>query len=144
MPARQPPAVRIPQDDSYWIEHHADLLLVLAVSNHLGVKLAPAELTLDGGIRVGVHGFAADGRVLVQCAADRGEIKSAHRNMALASALRLVWLRTAYYPQARAILAFGPRMQRLLVPGAWLPAALDDLGVEVLVVAEDGRVTPPA
>ncbi len=144
MPAEQSrsqPATRVPRDPSYWIEHCGDLLLIRAVAGHLAVKLAPAELTLADGVRVGLHGLDEDASVLVQCAPHRGEIKSTHRNMVLASALRLVWLRSAYYPTARAVLALSEDMGRLITPGAWLPEALRDLEVEVLIVRDDGSVS---
>lgn len=127
--------------DSLGTPASGDAAVLAALAHHLGTPLAPRAFTLPGGLRVGVDG--ADGRdgapptLLVQCAASAGPIKSAQRNKVIADAFKLAWLRT-HVPRARTLIAVNAPFERLFVTGAWLPAALLEQGVDVLLVAGSG------
>lgn len=115
-----------------------DAALLDALSAHLGVRLAPRDFTLPGGVRVGVDGagvatadaLGVAGAVLVQVTHASGPVKSAQRNKVLADAFKLAWLRTQV-PTARTVIVVNEPFERLFVTGAWLPAALTQQGVEV-------------
>ena len=113
--------------------------LVRALSDHLGLPLAPHTFTLTDGVRVGVDG--ADGeppRILVQCSPLQGRLRSSHRNKLIADAFTLSWLRDAHFPEAHTLLALSSGFSSLLSDGAWLPAALDHCRVSVALVPEAG------
>jgi hypothetical protein len=124
-----------------------DAALLDALSTHLGVRLAPRDFTLPGGVRVGVDGagvgdpdsLGVAGAVLVQVTYAAGPVKSAQRNKVLADAFKLAWLRTQV-PTARTVIVVNEPFERLFVTGAWLPAALTQQGVEVALVR--GGATP--
>lgn len=124
-----------------------DAALLDALSAHLGVRLAPRDFTLPGGVRVGVDGagvttadaLGVTGAVLVQVTYAAGPVKSAQRNKVLADAFKLAWLRSQV-PTARTVIVVNEPFERLFVTGAWLPAALAQQGVEVALVR--GGATP--
>lgn len=118
-----------------------DVAVLASLSHHLGSPIAARDFTLPGGIRVGVDGAdghdGAEPTLLVQCVTATGPIKSAQRNKVIADAFKLSWLRT-HFPQARTFLAVNAPFERLFVTGAWLPTALAEQGVSVLLVSGSG------
>jgi hypothetical protein len=118
-----------------------DAALLDALATHLGVRLAPRDFTLPGGVRVGVDGagvgspdsLGVAGAVLVQVTYAAGPVKSAQRNKVLADAFKLAWLRSQV-PTARTVIVVNEPFERLFATGAWLPAALTQQGVEVALV----------
>ena len=127
----------------------SDEAVLAALSAHLGVPLAPRTFTVRGEVRVGVDGTDVDGaaalgqappRFLVTVNGGAGQLKSLQRNRVIADAFKLEWLRGVLAPGARAVLAVSEPYGRLFVPGAWLPVAVRERGIEVAVVAATGAV----
>ncbi|TQL02791.1 hypothetical protein FBY24_1875 [Cellulomonas sp. SLBN-39] len=122
-----------------------DDAVLAAVGAHLGVALVPRTFVVRGDVRVSVDGTdAADAsavpRVLVLVNGGTGQLKSLQRNKLIADAFKLDWLRGVVAPGARALLAVTEPYARLVAPGAWLPAALRERGIDVLVVGPAGSV----
>ena len=107
------------------------------LSQQLARKLSPAKLAVPSGERVEVDGADADRSILVECWAHQGPPKSAQRHKVLADALKLTWISTTMYPNARLILCLSdPLAAAPFQPGArsWAARAFQDLGVTISVV----------
>lgn len=122
----------------------SDDALLAALASHLGVALAPRTFTVRGDVRVSVDGTDAGAdappRFLVVVNGGAGQLKSLQRNKVIADAFKLDWLRGVLAPGARAVLAVSEPYARLFAPGAWLPVAVRERGIEVAVVDAAGRV----
>lgn len=92
------------------------------------------------GVRVQIDGIDASGRLLVQCVASSGAVKSTQRNKAMADALKLIWLRSTIFMGARVALCISEPVGRFFTKPAWLAQAVADLHVEVYVVSVDASV----
>lgn len=117
----------------------ASAVLLDALAAHLGIPLAPRLVTLPDGVRVEVDGIDSSNRLLVQCIASAGVVKSGQRNKAMADALKLVWLRSTLFVGARVALCVSEPVSRFFAAPAWLAQAAVDLRVEIYVVTIDGR-----
>lgn len=85
-----------------------------------------------------MDGADAGRTILVECWAHQGSPKSAQRHKVLADALKLAWIATTIYPRPRLILCMSdPRAAAPFLPSsrAWTAQALQDFGVEIVVVA---------
>ncbi|MEA9984664.1 MULTISPECIES: hypothetical protein [Subtercola] len=116
------------------------LELLAALSTHLGLELSGRSVTMADGVRLQIDGVDESGRLLVQCVASSGVVKSTQRNKAMADALKLVWLRSTLFVGARVALCISEPVGRFFTKPAWLAQAVADLHVEVYVVAAGGRV----
>lgn len=65
----------------------AEPLILAAVADQLGVKLAPRRLALPGGATADVDGVAADESVLVEVFARQGALKGGQRGKIARDAL---------------------------------------------------------
>ncbi|MBF4573324.1 hypothetical protein ITJ64_12430 [Herbiconiux sp. VKM Ac-1786] len=113
-----------------------------ALAEHLGTALRPRRLTLPDGTAVEVEAMDAEGTVVAQFVLNGGAVKSTLRNKVAADLFKLVWVRQALVPDARAVLCVSPTVATLLARRGWLAAAARDLRIAVLVVQGPGRVEP--
>jgi hypothetical protein len=115
----------------------AERVMLDALGRGMGVVLEPARIVLASGVRADVDGADASRSVLVECWAHQGPPKAAQRHKVLSDALKLTWIATTIYPRPRLILCLSdPAAARPFVAPArsWAAAALQDLGVAVVVV----------
>ncbi|RFA16267.1 hypothetical protein B7R21_02490 [Subtercola boreus] len=115
--------------------------LLGALAAHLATPLLPRLVALPGGVRVEVDGVDPGNRLLVQCVASGGAVKSGQRNKAMADALKLVWLRSTLFVGARIALCVSEPVSRFFAETAWLAQAVDDLRIEVYMVSADGSAS---
>ena len=119
----------------------AEKVILAAVSDRIGVALAPASFKLPGGARVDVDGASADRSVLVECFARQTAMKEGQRRKIARDALKLITIAHSR-PGTRLILALSSEAAaRGLLGEAWLAEALRTWGVEVLAVDIDAEVT---
>jgi len=116
-----------------------EALAAAALGEHLGAVLRPRRLALADGTAVEVEAMDAHGRVAIaQFVLNGGAVRSTLRNKVAADLFKLVWVRHAFAPEARAVLCVSPTVAALLGPRGWLAAAARDLGVDVVVLRPDG------
>jgi hypothetical protein len=116
-----------------------EALAAAALGEHLGAVLRPRRLALADGTAVEVEAMDEHGRVAIaQFVLNGGAIRSALRNKVAADLFKLVWVRRAFAPEARAVLCVSPTVATLLGPRGWLAAAARDLGVAVVVLGPEG------
>ncbi|GAA2237503.1 hypothetical protein N1031_11560 [Herbiconiux moechotypicola] len=113
-----------------------------ALGTRLGVSLHGRRLTLADGTSVEVEAMDVAGSVIAQFVLNGGAMRSALRNKVAADLFKLVWVRQALVPDARAVLCVSPTVAAILARRGWLSAAARDLGVAVFVVLDDGAGRP--
>lgn len=116
----------------------AELAATAALGRRLGLDLGPRRLRLDDGTSVEVEAGDDAGRVVAQFVLNTGAVRSSLRNKVAADLFKLVWIRQAVAPGARAILVVSDSVSAILAGRGWLGAAARDLGVEVVVLLDDG------
>ncbi len=122
----------------------AELLIVAAVAEILGVPLQKQRLRIDGAI-VELDGYSSEPPVLVEAWAHQGRPRPAQKHKVMTDALKLAWIEREAFPdeRARKILALADaEAARHFLGGSWMAAALRSLEISVLVVdlATDVRV----
>lgn len=126
-------------DTGRFAETDAETAGLRALSDELGVRLAPRRLETADGARTEIEGVDRLDTVIAQFVLNRGVLKSAIRNKVTADMFKLVWLRATLFPRARAVLAVSPEVATLFARGGWIAAAARDLDVDVRVVDVDPR-----
>ncbi|MCS5713375.1 hypothetical protein NVV95_02280 [Herbiconiux sp. CPCC 205716] len=111
-----------------------------ALAEHLGTPLRPRRLTLPDGTSVEVEAMDSEGTVIAQYVLNGGAVKSSLRNKVAADLFKLVWVRHALAPDARAVLCVSPTVAAVLGRRGWLSAAARDLRITVVVLLESGRI----
>ncbi|MDQ1121491.1 hypothetical protein [Microbacterium trichothecenolyticum] len=125
-------------DTGYWGRFGPDSIerrMLRAVERDVGLRLRPRALVLGGGSRVEVEGISDDETVIAQLIANQGAYKPAFRNKALADMFKLLWVRSQLPAAERAVLIVTAEVTPAL--GGWVAVAAHDLGVEILVFADD-------
>ncbi len=125
----------VPPGDST-VQQHAEAVLLAALAERLGVRLAPRRLHLPDGSYVDVDGVCLDPAVLVEAWAHQGPPKGAQRNKVLTDALKLAHVAGVLTDRRwRQILLFSDDdAARPFTSGSWYAGALRTLNIEVEVV----------
>ena len=119
-------------------QRDAELVIIAALSQELGLDLAKASVLTGNGGRVEIDGATADLKVLVEVYARQGALSGAQPKKLATDALKLTWI-GGQVGADRLILAVADEQVEsyLRRPTAWLTQALIDLGVEVIRVQLD-------
>lgn len=117
----------------------AEAVMLLKLGELLGVELAPKPLLSPSDAKINVDGVSADGSVLVECWAHRGIAKVAQKWKLVNDATKLHWAATWLDPTpTRLILCVCDEDAVKHLRGkAWQGRAIEDLGVDVVVVDLD-------
>ena len=118
----------------------AESYVLAAASDRFGVVIAPRTVTTPYGLTVKIDGVAGDRSVLAEVYVRQTPLNPGNERKVLADALRLVWFREFYAPDARLMLCLTsyaaarklkwPDNDR---PTSWMVEALRGLGVDVEV-----------
>ena len=121
------------QSDSA-IQRSAEKIILAKAAERLGMDLAPARLTIEGGAYVELDGAAPDHRVFVEVFARQGALKGGQQKKVCQDALKLITVRLSH-PGARLVLAFADHgAAAYALKGTWVSQALAAWDVEVLIV----------
>ncbi len=125
----------VPPGDST-VQQHAEAVLLAALAERLGVRLAPRRLHLPDGSYVDVDGVRLDPPVLVEAWAHKGPPKGAQRNKVLPDALKLAHVAGVLtdLPWRKILLFSDHDAARPFTSGSWYAGALRTLNIEVEVV----------
>jgi len=112
----------------------AEIAIIAAVSEIVGVPLAPARIKIDDA-RVEIDGASDDRSVLVEAYARIGALRGGQPKKLATDAFKLAWAGEKLGAQRRIIAVAGEEADAYLRrPGAWLTAALRDANVEIVHV----------
>ena len=112
----------------------AEVLILGAASEKLGVEVAPRRVDLPGGAYVHVDGVADDPRTFIEIYAHLGPLKGGHVHKIAQDILKLVTLHRAY-PDARLALVFADSAAAARFSGTgWLAEAVKTWDVDVVVI----------
>jgi len=112
----------------------AEITIIAAVSDIVGLPLAPARITIDDA-RVEIDGASADRSVLVEAYARIGVVRGGQPKKLATDAFKLAWAGKKVSAQRLIIAVAGEEADAYLRrPGAWLTAALRDANVEIIHV----------
>jgi hypothetical protein len=118
-------------------QRSAERAIIAAVSTQLSVDLAPARIAI-GDAHVEIDGASPDRAVLVEAYARIGALKGAQPRKLATDAFKLAWAGQKVGATRLVIAVADDAAARYLQrPGAWLTAAIQDAGVEVLVAELD-------
>ena len=127
-------ALPVPPGDSSE-QQGAEAVMLAALSERLGVTLAPMRMHLLDGSVVEVDGVGSDPAVLVEAWAHQGPTKPAQRNKVLADALKLIHVASQLPVTHRKVLCLSDaEAARPFLGRSWYAAALRSMEVEVQVV----------
>ncbi len=114
----------------------AESLMLVVLSDALGVSLAPRRIRHSGGARVEVDGADTNLTVLVECWAHQGPAKVAQKYKLVNDATKLHWIAGTIAPAPeRLILCVSDEAAvRHLRGKSWQGQAIASLGIEIHVV----------
>lgn len=110
--------------------------MVRALSEALGVPLAPRSVRHPSGPRVELDGAAPDLSILVECWAHQGGAKVAQKYKLVNDAVKLHWIAASLDPAPKRLIicVSDAAAIRHLSGVSWQAAAIRDLGVELVTV----------
>lgn len=114
---------------------------LVALSDHLGVRLRPRSVELAPGTSLEIEGIDEDAHYLVQIVVNRAEFTSKQRNKTLADLFKLVWLRDTRFPHARVGLVLNDITSAAFKPHSWTFVAARELKVELWVMHDGDGMT---
>lgn len=119
------------------VQRAAEATILAAVSDELGVTLAPRSFVLPNGSRVEVDGADPDVSVLVEVFARQGALKGGQQKKVCQDALKLITLQRTH-PNARLVVAFADEQAAAYASrGTWVAEALAAWRVDVLIADID-------
>lgn len=122
-------------------QREAEVLMVRALADQLGVALAPRRIELPGGVHMELDAASDDLKVLVEAWAHQGPAKPAQRNKVLTDGFKLAFVNRALgKDERRLILLFSDSEAPKKFTSGWAAAALREFGVELVVVDLDADV----
>ena len=125
----------LPPGDSR-TQREAEVVILGAVAQQLGVDLAPKRIYLADRTYVEIDGVSDEPAVLCEVWAHQGAPKSAQRNKVIADAFKISFVGGLQQPRPRLILAFAdPAAAQQFLGRSWYAHALKALGIEVIVIA---------
>ncbi len=101
-------AVRKPGDSRE--QREAEIVMVSALADRLGVALSPQRIALEGGARLEIDAVNANRSVLCEAWAHQGPPKSAQRNKVLTDAFKLLYAARIVGGEPRLILLFSDEL----------------------------------
>lgn len=119
-------------------QRDAEVLILEAVAEFVGVPLAPMSISIEDGAHVEVDGASSDTSVLVEIYAHIGKVIGSQSKKLATDAFKLTWI-GAKVGASRLVLAVIDLEVELYLkrPKAWLTAALRDSNVQVVRVGID-------
>jgi len=118
-------------------QREVEAVMVAALSEQLGVELAPRRVEFDDGVRVELDAASDDLSVLVEVWAHQGAAKSGQRNKVLTDAFKLAFVGRELGGTRRLILLLSDDQAARKFRGGWPAAALRQSGIEIVVVELD-------
>lgn len=70
----------------------------------------------------------------MQVVANRGQLKSFHRNKILADMLKLLWIRQSGFQARRIVVCVNDTLARAFNPSGWAAAAAREMNITVLAL----------
>lgn len=118
------------------VQREAEALIREALAARLRVALAPARFDVGDGGHIDIDAFSEDPPVLAEIWAHQGRPRPAQKAKVITDALKLLWLSSTRSPAARKILVLADEeaARHFRGRGTWIGCALEDLGIEVLVM----------
>ncbi|WP_300678770.1 hypothetical protein [Nocardioides sp.] len=113
---------------------------LLALSDHLGVRLRPRALEIAPGTNVELEGVDPEGTFLIQAVLNQGAYTSQQRNKTLADLFKMQWLREREFPGATIGLLLSETTAEAFKPRSWTFIAARELGVRLFVL-RSGAIT---
>jgi len=124
------------------VQQHAEEAIRAALSEKLGVPLAPGSRQLAEGARVDVDAVSPDWSIVAEIFARHGRLKGGQQKKVASDTLKLITIRRHVPEGARLVLAFADHEAAAYAQGGgWFAHALRawDVHIEVVAIPEELR-----